>query len=98
MLLSVRAVARASVELAKAEVTVGNEWAHAEIGGQGESLPVAVFSLPDIEGIAMQADLAEEADRMSQDPALASSALWAASSVRPAKRYVSLSDVSNSDW
>src|SRR4029453_6612032 len=94
------------VELAKSQVAVSDEGAHTEVGGQRVRVTVVGFRLRDTGRIAVRGDLAEEADRMSPHAALASIAgdgsaswaRWVASSVRPASRYVSLSEVSNSDW
>src|SRR5262245_8290936 len=43
MLLRLLALARAPVELAEAEVAVGDEGTHAEFGGKRHRLPVVVF-------------------------------------------------------
>ena len=45
--LRLLARARASAELAEAEVAVGDERAHAEAGGESESLPILVLGLSD---------------------------------------------------
>src|SRR5512132_4011557 len=45
VLLRLLALARAPVELAEAEVTVGDEGAHAELAGEGQGLAVVAFSL-----------------------------------------------------
>ena len=58
--LRLLALARAPVELAEAEVAVGDEGAHAERLGEGER--VAVVALRVLRGIAAGGDLAEEAE------------------------------------
>jgi hypothetical protein len=52
----------ALVELAQAEVAVGGEGMHAELVGQGESLPVVAFGLRNVDGTLMRGNLAEEAE------------------------------------
>src|SRR2546428_130320 len=52
-------LACAPVELAEAEVAVGDERAHAELVGEGHGLPVGGFGLLGIRGIAMRGDLAQ---------------------------------------
>src|SRR5262245_30202708 len=63
VLLRLRALARATVELAKAEVAVGDEGAHSEFLGQRGGLAVARLGLIGIGWIAARGDLAEEVQR-----------------------------------
>jgi hypothetical protein len=55
MLLGRLALADAPVELAEAEVTMGDEEAHAEFGGQRESLMVAGVRGRAIQGLGARA-------------------------------------------
>ena len=59
MLLGLRPVAGAAVELAEAEVAVGDEGAHAELGGEGQGLAVVAFS---VLGAAGRRDVTGEAE------------------------------------
>ncbi len=59
MLLRLRAVAGAAVELAEAEVAVGDEGAHAELVGEGQRLAVVPFS---VLGAAGRRDVTGEAE------------------------------------
>ena len=70
MLLRSRAVARSAVELAKSEVAVGLERAHAEFVGQREGLAVVTFRRRDIRSIGTGSDLAKEAKSPSLVAAL----------------------------
>ena len=60
MLLRLLALARAPVELAEAEVAVGDEGAHPELLGERERVTVVAVSV--LRGIAAGGDLAEEAE------------------------------------
>ena len=44
VLVGLRSVARSLVELAEAEVAVGDEGAHAELGGERQGLPIVFVS------------------------------------------------------
>jgi hypothetical protein len=58
MLLGLRALTRAAVQLPEAEVTVGDKRAHAEVGGQYHGLTVA-FCRPYVERVPMCRDFCE---------------------------------------
>jgi hypothetical protein len=60
VLVALRAIADAVVERAEAEVAVGHERAHAELGGEGEGLTVVGFGGAGVERITLGGDLAEE--------------------------------------
>lgn len=62
MLLRCLAFAHTSMELAEAEVVVGDEGAHAEVGGQGQGLTVVSFGVFNLSRIAMRSDLTEESE------------------------------------
>ena len=53
--------ARAPVELAEAEVTAGDEGAHAELSGEGQRLVVVAFGGLDVGRIEMGRDLGKNA-------------------------------------
>ena len=48
------------IQDAEATVAVGQEWAHAELVGQGEGLAVVGFGLLGLRGITMRGNVAEE--------------------------------------
>src|SRR5262249_42543602 len=73
VLVRVLPLARAPVELAEAEVAVGNEGAHAARLGEGQCLTVVHLARLGIEAIEMTGDVAEEVLRMSR-PAWATQA------------------------
>src|SRR5882672_3202115 len=64
------ALAGAPVELAEAEVAVGDEGAHAEFAGKCQRLIVAGVSRLHLKGFAMRGDLAEEIEDPRFDAAL----------------------------
>src|SRR5262249_49845216 len=59
MFLGLRSVASAAVHLAEAEVAVGDEGAHAELGGECQGLAVVAFGVP---GAACRRDVTGEAE------------------------------------
>src|SRR5262249_47438673 len=71
MLLRLLALARAPVELAEAEVAVGDEGAHAELDGERYRLAVVLLGALDFRRIAMRGDLAEDIEATCFDSALA---------------------------
>jgi hypothetical protein len=58
------ALARASVELAQTEVTMGDERAHAARLGEGERLTVVDFASLGVEFVGMGCDVAEQVQGM----------------------------------
>src|SRR5262249_18465137 len=66
----VYSVASAAIELAEAEVAVGDEGAHAEFIGNGTRLVVAIPGLLDIRSVRVGVNLPEEAERPRLLPAL----------------------------
>ena len=65
-----RVVARAAVELAEAEVAVGDERAHAELGGECEGLAVVALGPLDLERIATGDDLTEQMEHPGLEASL----------------------------
>ena len=68
------AVAGAPVELAEAEVAVGDEGAHAEVGGSRQRLLIGGLSLLDAGRVGLRGDLTEKPPRPRLGPALRLSA------------------------
>ena len=64
------ALARAPVELAEAEVAVGDEGAHATRLGERQRLAVVGLAALGIEPVGMGRDIAEQAQSMGCDPRL----------------------------
>src|SRR5207247_4160636 len=60
MFLGLLSFSSSPVQFAQANVAVCHKRTHAELFGEGESLAIVVFRLPDIKGIFMRHDLAEE--------------------------------------
>ena len=60
MLLCLMQITCSPVQFAQTDMAVRDERAHAEFFGEGESLAIVVFRLPDIKGIFARRDLAEE--------------------------------------
>ena len=91
MLLRRIALARALIELAEAEVTVGDEGAHAKLDGERQRLPVEAFG---VVRTRCRCDVTREAEGVGlacpspsrRVSARASRARPAASSIRPAAR------------
>ncbi len=83
MLVGLRSVAGATVELAEAEVAVGDEGAHAEFAAECQRLAVVAFS---VLGAPGQRNVTDEAKRMG----------LAASSTKPAGERQRLSRVAGS--
>src|SRR6266508_2529632 len=63
VLLRLLALARAPVELAEAEVAVGDERAHAELGGEGQGGAVVCFGRCYVDTVTMRSNLAKKAER-----------------------------------
>jgi hypothetical protein len=81
----------ATVELAEAEVAVGDEWPHPAFVGQRLSTPVAILGRLELPPIRMREDLTLEVqDKRASDagvpPSSARSVLRRASSKRPCIR------------
>ena len=70
MFLRLSPLARASVEPAEAEVTVGHEGAHAARFGEGQRLAVVGLAALGIETVGMGRDVAEQVQRMGREPEL----------------------------
>src|SRR5215470_4356446 len=68
VLLCLLALARALVELAEAEVAVGDEGAHAARLGQRQRLAVVGLAALRVEPIGMGRDVAEQVQRMGRGP------------------------------
>jgi hypothetical protein len=68
--VSALALARLAVELAEAEVAVGDEGPHAKLVRQCHRLAVVVFGLAGASRIAMRGNLAEESERPGFDTSL----------------------------
>src|SRR5262245_55358031 len=62
--LCLRPIPRPLVQLAEAEVAVGDERAHAEVGRQRHRLVVAVYGRLDLRGIRVGRKLGKEAQRV----------------------------------
>ena len=62
MLLSLRPLARTAVEVAEAEVAMGEERAHAEFGGQGHGDAEMCLGSCHIGSLLMRNNLAQEAE------------------------------------
>ena len=62
--MGMRLLASLGIERAQPQVAVGLERAHAQFLREGEGLAVAGFGLFDLLGMAMQRNLAEEAQRI----------------------------------
>ena len=71
MLLRLLALARAPVELAEAEVAVGDEGAHAARLGERQRLAVMGLAALGIEPVGMGRDVAEQVQRMGREPGVA---------------------------
>ena len=71
MLLSLLALVRAVVQLAEAEVAVGDEGAHATRLGERQRLAVMGLAALGVELVGMGGDIAEQVQRMSREPGLA---------------------------
>ena len=63
VLLRLLTLAHASVELAEAEVAVGDDRAHAQLNGEGHGLPEGGFGFFGSRRIAMRCDLAQNQQR-----------------------------------
>ena len=70
MLAGVLALAGAAVELAKAEVAVGSERAHAELVSQRQRLSIAALGVLDMGRVGVRRDLAEGAKAPGFETAL----------------------------
>ena len=70
MLASLVLLPRAPGELAEAEVTVGDERAHAARLGEGQRLAVVGLAALGVEAVGMGRDIAEQVDRMGRVPGL----------------------------
>ena len=70
MLLGLLALVRAVVELAEAEVAVGDERAHTAEPGEGERLAVVGLAALRIEPVGMGRDVAEQEPGMGYEPAV----------------------------
>ena len=68
MLLGLRLVARSPIELAEAEVAVGDERAHAARLGEGQRLAVVSLAALGVEPVGMGRDVAEQVPRMGREP------------------------------
>jgi hypothetical protein len=68
MLLGLRAVPSSSIELAEAEVAVGDEGAHAEAGRPRQCLLVGSLGLPDARRVGPRSDLTEKTPRPRHGP------------------------------
>ena len=68
MLAGLLALARAPVELAEAEVAVGDEGAHAARLGERQRLAVVGLAALGIEPVGMGRDVAEQVQRMGRAP------------------------------
>ncbi len=68
MLPRLLALARAQVELAEAEVAVGDEGAHAARLGERQRLAVVSLAALGIELVGMGCDVAEQVQRMGREP------------------------------
>ena len=68
MLLGLLALARAPVELAEAEVAVGDERAHAARLGERQRLAVVGLAALGVEPVGMGRDVAEQVQRMGREP------------------------------
>src|SRR5262245_37985947 len=62
------ALARAPVELAEAGVTVSDEGPHAAGSGEGQRLAVVALAALGIEPVGMGGDVAEQVQRMGDEP------------------------------
>jgi hypothetical protein len=71
VLLRLLPLAGAPIELAEAEVAVGDERAHAARLGEGPRLAVVGLAALGIEPIGMGRDVAEQMDRMGREPDVA---------------------------
>jgi hypothetical protein len=80
MLLGLLPLAKAAVQLAEAEVTMGGEWAHPELIGPDESLAVVRLGRLLIRRLRLRADLAEKAE----NPGLVAALLLPAAEVKGA--------------
>src|SRR5439155_3503756 len=60
MFLGLLSFSSSPVQFAQANVAVCHKRTHAELFGEGESLAIVVFRLPDIKGIFARCDLAKE--------------------------------------
>src|SRR5215471_19882258 len=67
VLVRLVALAHTSVELAKTEVAVGDEGAHAARLGEGQRLAVLGLALLDVEPIGMGRDVAEKVQCMGRE-------------------------------
>ena len=65
MLVCLLRLARPPVDLAEAELAVGDEGAHAAGLGEGQRLPVMRFAAPGIEPVGMRGDVAQQTQRIS---------------------------------
>src|SRR5438445_6352874 len=68
MLLRLLALAHAPVQLAEAEVAVGDEGAHAARLGERQRLAVVSLAALGVEPVGMGRDVAEQVQRMSREP------------------------------
>src|SRR5262250_3001149 len=70
VLLCFVALARASIELAQAEVAVGDEGAHAARLGEGQRLAVVGLAALGIEPVGVGRDVTEQVERVGRGPGL----------------------------
>ena len=82
VLLRLLALARAPVELAEAEVAVGDERAHAARLGESQCLAVVGFDPLRVEPVGMGRDVAEQVQRMGRVPVV----VWRGAPARSARR------------
>ena len=68
VLVSALALARLAVELAEAEVAVGDEGSHAARLGERQRLAVVGLAALGVEPVGMGRDVAEQVQRMGREP------------------------------
>src|SRR5256885_2566929 len=70
VVLAWHSIARVAIELAEAEVAVGDEGAHPEFVRQGEGAAVRVACALDVHGLSADGDIAKQPVHVGEMPAL----------------------------